>query len=199
VGHRYTDVDQLILKRWDEVRDLRAAFDDLLERMTETVQGALDKVKVAANERDFAADYNLKRPSIWFWKPGWASRRGDHGICLEVYDFVPSEYGRDTEDHPSVWLMTDEFSRLRVRESAEDFGKCLRAALSPELLTKWSHQDVDLGAYPLGREYSEISEADRVSMVAHPDELTRFVLGCLDEATVLVPAIDQALGRMTRR
>jgi hypothetical protein len=199
MGHRYTDVDHLILKRWDEVRDLRSAFDDLLDRMGDVIESALGKVTAAANEKGFTVDVNIKRPSIWFWKPGWATRRGEAGVYLEVFDFAPSEYGKEVDDHPSIWLMTDQFARLKIRESSEDFGRVVKAALSSELQAKWSRADVKPAEYPLGRNCVEVSEADRIRMVGHPEELVRFVLDCFDESTELVPAIDQALQQMTRR
>ncbi len=98
-----------------------------------------------------------------------------------------------------MWLMTDEFSRLKMRESSEDFGRAVKDALSPELQTKWSQAELDQAEYPLGRDCVEVSESDRVQMMAHPEELIRFVLARLDESMELVPAIDQALQQLTKR
>ena len=95
--------------------------------------------------------------------------------------------------------MTGEFSKLKMRESSEDFGRSLRAALPPELLTKWNHEDMDLSDSPLGRECSEVSEFDRVRLVADPDALGKFIIDRVDEFMELVPAIDLALQKLTRR
>lgn len=199
MASRYTDVDLMILKRWDEVNALREAFDELVGRMQDVVEGSLQKVSIAVSERGLSSDFNLKRPSIWFWKTGWANRRNEPGICLEVFDFVPADYGKDVDAHPSTWLMTDEFARLKIRESSEDFGRAVRAALSPELLGKWSHEDADLSSQPLGRDHREMSEPDRVRLVADPDAVGKFIVERVDEFMELVPAIDEALQKMTRR
>jgi hypothetical protein len=82
-----------------------------------------------------------------------------------LFDFAPAYYGKDVEDHPSMWMMTDEFAGLKMREGSEDLGGAARAALSPELLTKWSHEDADLSDSPLGRECRDVSESDRIAMV----------------------------------
>jgi len=95
--------------------------------------------------------------------------------------------------------MTDEFSRLKMRETSEEFGRAVKNALSPALQTKWSQAEHDQAEYPLGRTCVEVSESDRVQMMAHPEELIRFVLARLDESMELVPAIDQALQQMTKR
>ena len=116
-----------------------------------------------------------------------------------MFDFVPSDYGRDVEDCPSMWVMTDEFSRLKMRESSEEFGRALRAALSPELLTKWSHDDADVSESPLGRDCTDVSEADRVRLVGDLEALGKFIIERVDEFMELVPAIEQALLKMTRR
>ena len=68
MASRYTDVDLMILKRWDEVKALREAFDDLVDRMQEIVEASLQKVSTAVAERGLSSEFDLKRPSIWFWK-----------------------------------------------------------------------------------------------------------------------------------
>ena len=75
----------------------------------------------------------------------------------------------------------------------------MRAALSPEMLAKWSHEDADLSVSPLGKECNEVSESDRVAMVAEPKTLGKFIVERMDECMELVPAIDRALQKMTRR
>jgi hypothetical protein len=189
----------MMFNRWDEVKALLEAFDDLVDRMQEIVEASLQKVVVVATEKGLSSDFNLKRPSIGFWKREWENRKKEPGVYFELFDFAPGDYGKDVEDHPSMWVMTDQFSRLRMREGSEDFGRVLRAALSPELLTKWSHEDANLSDSPLGRECQDMSEADRVHLVAQPDVLVKFIIERMDEFMELVPAIDQALQKMTRR
>jgi hypothetical protein len=196
---RYTDVDQLIFKRWDEVNALRAAFDDLLERMQDVVEVSLQKVSHRAKDNGFESEYDLKRPSIWFWKPEWANRRNEPGVCLFLADFVPADYGRAVRDHPSMWVDNEELSRLKPRDSAEQFGRALRAALSADLLKKWNHEEVDVSSTPLGRDCHEVSESDRVRMVSDPDALRGFLLERLHEFSELVPTVDQALAQLARK
>ncbi len=196
---RYTDVDLMILKRWDEVKALREAFDDLRGRIEDVLDVALQKVSTAVSERGLSSDFDTKRPSVWFWRRDWETRKKEPGIYFQLFDFVPTDYGKAVEDFPSMRFMTDEFSKLRMRESSEDFGRALRAALSPELLKKWGHEDAHLSESPLGRECIEVSESDRVRLVAEPDALGKFIIDRVDEFMELVPAIDQALQKMTRR
>ncbi len=70
MADRYTDVDLMILKRWDEVKALREAFDDLVDRMQDVIEAVAAESGGCRNEKGLSSDFNLKRPSIWFWKPG---------------------------------------------------------------------------------------------------------------------------------
>jgi len=199
MASRYSDVDRMILKRWDEVKALREAFDDLIDRLQDIVEVSLQKVSTAVSDKGLSAEYDVKRPSIWFWKREWATRGKEPAVYFQLFDFAPDEYGREVEDHPSIWFMTDEFSRLKMRESSDDFAKVLRAGLSPELLTKWDHDDADLSESPLGRDCHEVLESDRVRFAGEPETLVKFVIERVDEFMELVPAIDQALQKMTRK
>ena len=199
VNH-YEDVDLMLLKRWEEVMAFRRAFDDLMDRMRAMIEMTLGKITHTVAERGMSCDFDAKFPTIWFWKKEW-ERRGskEPGIYFLLSYFAPAEYGKVVGDRPTMWLMSDDFSRLKYRESSEDFGRLVLAALSPELVKKWSHEDADLSESPLGKECSEVSESDRVHMVTEPDALSKFVIERLDEFMELVPAIDQALLKLTRR
>jgi hypothetical protein len=196
----YEDVDLMLLKRWEEVKALRGAFDNLMDRMREVIETTLGKIAHTVVERGMSCDFDAKRPSIWFWKKEWETRSSKQpSIYFRLFDFAPAEYGKVDDDRPNMWLMSDDFSRLKFRESSEEFGRLVLAALSPELVAKWSHEDADLSDSPLGKECNEVSESGRVHLVADPEALSKFVIERLDEFRELVPAIDQALQKMTRR
>jgi hypothetical protein len=44
-----------------------------------------------------------------------------------------------------------------------------------------------------------MSDSDRVHLAAEPAALTKYIIERMDEFMELVPAVDQALGKMTRR
>jgi hypothetical protein len=197
--HRYTDVDRLLLGRWSEAVGVRDAFDDLLTRMRTVVESAMQRAATAASEKGWRSESNVKRPSIWFWMREWENRRGEPGVYIEVFDFVPVKYGKDVEPYPSTWLMLDQLSRLRLRESDEEVGRAIRAEVSPDLLAKWNHPDADLAERVLGRDHVAITAADRLRLVSEPDALTTFITGALAEAGELVPVVDGALRKMTKK
>ena len=201
MGVRYTDVDQMIFKRWDEVRALREAFDELIDRMQDVVEVSLQKVgTTVSSEKGIASDFNIKRPSIRFWKREWETRKKEPAIYFELLDFAPEDYGKDVGQHPLMWFMTGDFAKLKMRDSGEEFGRSVRAALSEELLKKWNDEDAELADSPLGRECQEVTEAERLRLVAEPEALSKFVVDRLEEFIAeLGPAIDQVLQKMTAK
>ena len=196
---RYKDVDLMIFDRWDEVKALREAFDELVDRIENVVESTLQKVSRTLEERGFVAGYDLQWPSIYFSKPSWHNRKREDGVRLEIIDFLPVDCGKKIDDHPSLWCMTNEFEKLRMKETPEQFGRTLRSLLPTDLAAKWNHEQVDIAEWPLGRNRSDVSEPDRVRMAEDPEILQKFLLECADELTELVPAIDQALQQMTKR
>jgi|HubBroStandDraft_4_1064222.scaffolds.fasta_scaffold73703_2 hypothetical protein len=200
MANHYEDVDLMLLKRWKEVMALRRAFDDLMDRMREMIETTLGKITNAVAERGMSCDYDAKFPSIWFWKKEWGTRNSKEPcIYFHLLDFAPAEYGKVEGNNPVMWLMSDDFSRLKFRENSEEFGRLVLASLSPELLKKWSHEKADLSDSPLGKDCSEVSESDRVALVSGSDALSKFVIERLDEFMELTPAVDQTLQKMTRR
>lgn len=52
---------------------------------------------------------------------------------------------------------------------------------------------------PVGREYAEVSPAERLRLVAEPEELARFLVARVEDFMELVLAVDATLARMTRK
>jgi hypothetical protein len=122
---------------------------------------SLQKVAVVATEKGLSSDFSLKQPSMWFWKREWRIAGKEPGIYFELFGFAPADYGKDVEEYPSMWVMTDEFSRLRMREGSEEFGRCESRA-APELLGSGVTTKRTCPSRPWGRDCTEVSESDRV-------------------------------------
>lgn len=199
MASRYTDVDLMILKRWDEVQALRDAFDELRDRIDDVAEAALQKAAATASDKGLRSELALKAPSFSLWKPEWENRSKDPGVYLEVIDFLPSACRKGTRAHPSLWCMTDQIKKLRLKESSEDFGRALRGALPSDLVSKWSHEESHLANYPLGRSLDDVSDADRLRFISEPHALADFLGTCVDQFSEIMPAIDETLRKMTRR
>lgn len=194
---QYTDVDLMLLKRWEEVSALREAFDDLMGRMHAVVETALQQAMTHLSEKGLVGHIDSKAPSLSFWKPHWVNRKDD-GIYGKIVGFVPDECAREVFSHPTVYLITEDFSALRMAERVEQFETEVRKALTDEQRAAWSY-DVESGVNPVGREYAEVSDMDRVGLASDADALAGFLRQRIDEFVELVPGIDAALAQMTRK
>jgi hypothetical protein len=196
---QYTDVDLMLLNRWQEVSALRAAFNELLGRMGGVVETACQRASNAASERGFRTEFDARKGTFAFWKQGWENRKKDAAIYALLSDFAPEAYYSRVEDHPVLWLLTEDFPSLKVLETPEHFGKELRNGLSQEQRARWNHDEFELQTSPFGRVYAEVSDLDRVALASDPDRLATFLIHRVDEFAELVPLIDSTLARMTRK
>ncbi|HYN10604.1 MAG TPA: hypothetical protein VES67_24685 [Vicinamibacterales bacterium] len=190
-------MDRLILERWTDVVALREAFDELLDRMSDTVEGAILKAERWAGERNWGVDHGLKDPYLDVYKQDWTRKR-EAVLYFRISEFAPHEYGDVTSDHPWVWLMTEELARFKLSESDRiQFARELRGALGADA-SRWDHRDTVEASEPLGQYYTSIRNADRIRWMSHPDELTEFLTDSMEEAMALAPTIDGVLARFRK-
>jgi hypothetical protein len=191
----YTDVDKLILDRWQEVRDLQDSFDQLLKRMQEVVDGTLGRASRWLDEQGWKSEYDLKFPIIKAWKPAWEVRK-EPVVHVGISDFAPFGFGRVHTDHPCLWLYTSELARLKMKEPQRvQFARELRTALGPAA-DAWDNDDVSDADEPLGRYCVDVSDAGRVELVAQPQKLLEFIQSGFTALFDLAPLVDQALARL---
>lgn len=190
---RYTDVDRLILGRWEEVAAMRLAYDELLDRMSETIDGACARVGSWLEDQGYQWNHDAKYPVIRAWKAAWEKPRDEGLITLEIADFAPMGYGKVETDHPFLWVFTDGLERLKMKDADRiRFARDLKLALGP-LASKWDDAEAVEDSEPLGRYCSELSEQQRIELVTHPARLVEFLQTGYIEMLELAPAIDDTL------
>lgn len=189
----YNDVDRMILSRWDEVAALRDAYDELVGRMTETIDSACRRTGSWLEEQGYDWDFDAKHPCIWAWKPGWEKPKGEPLITLEITDFAPLGFGKVDSPNPYFWLSIEQLERLKMKEPERArFARELKAAIGSSV-SKWDHADGSESSDPLGRYCTDVSDRQRVEMVGHPATLVAFFESGFRELFELVPAIDDTL------
>jgi hypothetical protein len=190
----YTDVDRMILSRWNEVAALQDAYDSLLDRMEKTISSANDRVGAWLTEQGYQWEADARQPYINAWKKDWEKPKGQPLVHFQVADFTPIGYGKATTPHPFLWLFIDGLDRIRFKEDdCRKFSKELRAAVGPQLLAKWDHQETDDVSEPLGRYCTDITESGRLDLVSHPSKLVEFVESGFLELFELTDAVNDIL------
>ncbi len=192
----YTDVDRLIFERWEEVMGLREAFDDVQGRIEETFKEVGSRLEKWASSAGYTLETAPRNPCYSAWKPTWENRKKYPTIWLEIGDFAPRGYRKNDSEHPYLWVITQQLETLKMRE--EDrvaFARELKQALG-ERAGQWENDETSDADEPLGRFLTNISDRDRVAMIADPDKLFAFVKSGLTELFTISDAIDQTLTRL---
>lgn len=190
----YNDVDLMILRRWDEVKALREAYENLLDQMQRTIEPVCERVGEWLDAEGYQCSYDTKDPSISAWRPAWG-RKQEGLVTFTISEFAPIGYGRVRSGFPYLWLMTGELERLKMKEAARvQFARDLKEALGPSA-SSWEHEDADEVSEPLGRYCTEVTEAQRVELVTHPAQLVDFLKAGFTACFELAPAIDATLAK----
>jgi hypothetical protein len=196
----YTDVDLLILQRWDDTRGLLEAYEELQDRMHEVIQEVGERLVQWAESRGYTLDVDARTPQYYAYKTAWMNRRKDDALVYyNVVDFAPVGYRKVKEAHPSIWVHTDNLQMLKLKEAERiQFARALRNRLG-DTAKSWQHDDANDTEYPLGKALTHVSDADRVQLVADPERLYGFTVAAFEEAFALSDAIDETLADFRSR
>jgi hypothetical protein len=196
----YTDVDRLILERWFDTRGLLEAYEELQDRIHDVISEVGERLAEWAQPQGYLVDTDAKTPAFSLYRSTWMHRRKDEPlIYVDVENFAPLGYRRVKENHPNIWVHTENLQSLKMKEPERvQFGRDLRAALG-DASAEWKHEDSDDADYPLGRSLTEVSDADRVRLVADPDGLFEFGTGALKSVFDLSDAIEKTLAAAKAR
>jgi hypothetical protein len=192
----YTDVDRLVLDRWQDVMGLIEAHEELQDRVEVAIDGVGDRLERWLEERNYEINCDSKSPSFLLGKTAWNNKRKDDWIVyFEVGGFAPFGFRKVREDHPYAWLHTDNLALLRMKEPERvEFAKALRQELG-DGAKAWADKNVDDADSPLGRYFTDIKEADRVELIADSDRLFEFATKACEELFTLSEPIDRVLAK----
>ena len=192
----YTDVDRLILGRWQDVMALFDAHEELQDRVEEVVDEVGERLGRWLEERGCSVNSDSRVPSYFIGKDDWYHKRKDDWLVyFEIGAFAPFGFRKVKDDCPYAWLHTSNLEFLKMREPERvEFAKALRQEVG-EVAKTWAHKDVDDAEQPLGRYLSDVKEADRVELIADPDKLFRFATTTCEELFKLSEPIDRVLAK----
>jgi hypothetical protein len=199
VSSHYTDVDRLILERWNEVLELQGAFKGLAGRIQDNIDGALTRAARWLDEQGYRCEWDAKTPEISAWKLAWEAKRGLPAVRLTIGEFAPFGYGRIRGEHPYLWVYTHNLDGLKLKEPERvQFGRDLRASIG-EALATWDDDEASDSESPLGRYVTALTDAKRVELVANPQQLIDFVQSGFTQLFELSSAVDAQLAARRAR
>jgi len=192
----YTDVDRLILGRWQDVMGLFEAHEELQDRVEEVIEDVRSRLGRWLEGRGYEVTSDPKSPSFFLGKADWYhKRKDDWSVYFEVGGFAPFGFRKVREDHPFAWFHTANLEFLHMKEAERvDFARALRQELG-DVAKAWADNEVDDTESPLGRYFRDVKDADRVELIADPDKLFEFATKACEELFTLADPIDRVLAK----
>lgn len=192
----YTDVDKLILGRWQDVMALFDAHEELQDRVEEVVEEVGERLGRWLDGRGYSIRTDSKTPVYVIGKDDWYHKRKDDWLVFfEIGGFAPFGFRKVKEDNPYAWLQTYNLEFLKIRDAERiEFAKGLRQEVG-DAAKNWSHKNVDDADGPLGRYFTDIKEEGRVELIADADKLFDFATMAFGELQALADPIDSVLAR----
>jgi hypothetical protein len=196
----YTDVDRLILDRWEDTQGFLEAYEDLQDRMQQILSDVEVPLERWASTHGYKSYADARSASFGIYRPNWENRRRDDALVyFALEDCAPIGYRRVKAEHPSLWFYTEGLQATKTKEADRvRFASDLRAKLGG-LADEWRHDDATETEYPLGKKLSDVKDLDRVRLVSDPDDLFKFVTGALEQAFPLADAVEQTLAQLRSR
>jgi hypothetical protein len=193
----YSDLDKLVLERWEDVRNLAQAQRDVQGRIEEVIGVAGDRVSRWLRDRGYDSECEPADAQFLAWRPAWADRRRGAKVSLALGGFCPLGYYKSEEPHPFLWVYTDGLENYKVKEAGRvAFVADLRRALGPEIASQWEDQEVDDADAPLGQYLRQYGVREQCGLVSNPDALFRLAVEQYPKLFALADAIDSCLAKL---
>lgn len=195
----YTDVDRLILDRWDEVSNLIEAREELQDRIADVIDAAGEKVRRWLQPIGYEIEVDAKRAQYRVHRTTWVYKRKGPAVYFALEDFCPIGYRRVESPYPTLWLITRHLENFRVKEEdRRKFASDLRNELGP-IAAHWDDDECDDAETPVGRYLTEYDSRKRCELISSSEALYAFAVKELTRGFELSDAVDALLQKILPR
>jgi hypothetical protein len=184
---KLTELDRLLLDRWQDMIGLQDGFEELQDRLARRLDGLVRALEPWAAAQGYSLDLDKKHAEVLLTKETWRDAVGSPRVSLTVGGLYPYGYRRVVSEHPYLWIYTPSLNDGAV----EAFKENLSVLLGPDLLG-WTHDECDDDG-PFGRYIETHTDVERAALASDDEALRSFVQ---TQATVLMalgPHIETAL------
>jgi hypothetical protein len=193
----YSDLDRLVIERWEDIRGLIKAQKDVQSRIDEVIEQVGERLQRWAAPIGFSVDAVLAEGEFHAWRSGWADKRKGPRVYFVVGGFWPNGYRKFDERFPYISLYTESLENFRVKEEERAaFGRALRAALDGQG-SQWEDGSKDAEC-PLNRYLKDVDSSRRSELILEADRLFEFGQKHLMDLFTLADVVDAQLATLTR-
>jgi hypothetical protein len=193
----YSDLDRLVIERWEDIRGLIKAQKDVQSRIDEVIEQVGERLRRWAAPLGFNVDAVLADGEFHAWRSGWADKRKGPRVYFVVGGFWPNGYRKFDVKFPYISLYTGSLEDFRIKEEERAaFGRALRAALDGQG-PRWEDGSKD-DEYPLNRYLKDVDSARRSELILDADRLFEFGQKQLTDLFTLADLVETQLTSLTR-
>ncbi len=188
----YSDVDLLLLNRWQHVMSLLQAHRDIQPKIEQVIELTEARLKPWADAHGFEVEAHAREGKFDFWKTSWADKRREPKVRFEIGGFCPTGFRKSTELHPYLWVFT-QLDKYRIKEPERvAFARNVRTKLG-DAAQQWAHHDADDTWSPFGMYLTHYDDGARAQLVSSTDALYAFCTEHLPALVTFVEPIDAEL------
>jgi hypothetical protein len=193
----YSDLDRLVIERWEDIRGLIKAQTDVQSRIDEVIEQVGERLQRWAAPLGFNVNAAPADGEFQAWRSGWADKRKGPRVYFVVGGFWPNGYRKLDEKFPYISLYTGSLEDFRIREEERaTFGRALRAALDGQG-SQWEDGSKD-SEYPLNRYLKDVDSSRRSELILEADRLFAFGQEHLTHLFTLADVVEKQLSTLAR-
>lgn len=194
----YSDMDRLIIERWQDVISLMRAHREAEGRIEEMIEVVGDRLGRWARPQGYEVETVAKDAEFRFARSSWVDKRKGARIDLVVAGFCPKGYRKADSAHPYLSVYIGNLSAFKIKDAdRQAFSQAIRESLGAEARA-WEAHDVDDTEHPLGRYLTSVGDVDRAQLIASEDALFDFVTEHAPTLFALSDVIDVQLSKVAR-
>jgi hypothetical protein len=195
----YTDIDRLILGRWDEVSDILAAREELQGRVGEVIEVAGERLGRWLDQKGYLLDVVTKDGEYHAYRKEWDDKRRGPYAYFVLGGFCPRGYRKTDEPHPYLWLRTELLEGYKVKaDERRALAASMRKALG-HAASEWDDDGCDDADAPLGRYLVEIDNRARADIISSPEKLYAFATNEFPKIFATADVVERCVGRVLGR
>jgi hypothetical protein len=195
----YSDMDNFILEKWEDVNRLVDARYDVESRIEKVIVSAGERVRSWIEPLGYALAVQPRDAIFHIHRANWEIKRKEPAVTLALGGFCPPRYRKDQDPYPSLWVHTAWLEGSRIKEpERRTLAAEIRSQLGP-VCSDWSEDICDDLKYPLVHYLREYDTKRRCALVASVDNLYNFTVREFPRLFAIADVVDQSVQKLLKK
>lgn len=188
MSDQLTELDVFLLDRWPDTMGIREAIKELEDRLGDRLEAVAERLGPWLTARGYeVAGVETKYAAVNIVKKGWMKNRDEAFIYVAIAGLFPFGYRRVDEEHPYVWLRSEELTEAEEQVFQAEMSSRLKDTPGGWLNEYCTQSD------PVGRYIVSYGDPERARLAQSDESLEQFIKAELEPILALGDGFDAAL------